>query len=410
MDKLHTEGEFNQDAQHQIIDALIEREDSEQQEVTDVINKGAIYYTERMSENMHGPQLEGMTTDEAKAALEDPETRVMKLSSPDGEVLWPIFTPLRHNAEYRKQYFGDDFANAYYFSSPFPNEIADKAFHRQLGDHLSELAEKKAIVICDFEENTSHVRDQLNEAARYDGVTIYDTTGSLERNKEPRVIHFSGRAKPTERSAGTALVEGDLNKSFQMGVSSGEFKEFPDTGPTFILPQRITENANGIAESMWAVYEEQFDRLVATHPSEQLQTREDFLHTISDPETVNVGYFEDGEVVGFLSFMDVEKCYWLRPEYYRERYGDAPLVYSPEIVVKRGHEGGNLSISMLSYLANIVNRADYSTQLAFQCTNISAQYVPRLVALGLGRHGAVSFENVETVASYKYDVLRLQKA
>jgi hypothetical protein len=372
------------------------------------LETAAGYYTELFAQRAEGPQLEGLSADAVKNALRDPRTIAVELSTKNGNVVWPLLVPIEHNAEYRPDFFENhngegSSQHAFYFSDP--GEVLQ-------GAKLEGFAAEDSIVVCDYQEGApdQQARGRLLQLLQDSGVTTEDYLAGLPDEALPRVLHFA---------ASTHLVGVDTdrpeNKNFQAVfdgmVESGRAERRPENGATILDPAAIAKNEGDIADNLWEVYQGQFDELIKDHPSMQEQPRESLLAMLGDKGTVTSAYYLDGRVVGFSFFVfDIEACEWLDADYYRKEFPGEQTAYFPGIVVDKSHEGKAFSMPIIRMLSDVAAEANVAPRLVFQCTQVSATYVPAIVELGVNRteHGRV--DEVTPLASYRYEVFTARAA
>lgn len=388
----------------------VARRDLEQEPLTpEELEISIGYYRAAYQERTTGPQLEGMFPEGVQAALTDPRTIAIERVTPDGRIVWPLLVPVEHNSEYRPGYFeghmGEGAAErTFFYSNPDPDFLPPDAM-KDMG--FRELAQEKAVIVCDYHETDDDTtRADFLQLAAADEVRVVEPLATLEVGEQPRVLHFSGKATVMER---TGSVETDLHKAFQARVERGEAEARPSNGAAILDPHEIATNHDGLADQLWEAYDVRFDDLVDDQPSMQKQTREQLMTMLSDSDAVTTAYFKEGKVVGFVfCSRNVRNCEWLDPDYYEKQFPNEELAIFPGMVVEKSQEGLAYSLPMLRTFSDAAAEANLDLRIIFQCTNISAQYIPRIVELGVNRTDGMRFGELEQAASYKYDVFQLE--
>lgn len=386
------------------------------------VDASIAYYERNMY--MNGPQLEGFTTEWLRDALRDPQTRKFEI---EAGIDWPLFVLVRHNQDYRSNFFSDHFPDrpAYYFSYP-PHVDEKKKANSITAEALASMCEEDSLIVYDYHISGQHNDPYisfLKEAMNQSDMNYRDVTPESEAfgmsYGYPKVTHFEGIARRNEE-----LPLGDCNTTaaFARLVVKGERLPLPEHGATVLTPALLEENNKKALNEIWEIYSNQFDELVDDHPSLQIQPREELERMLLDEDSFNVAYMEHGKIVSLVYFVsNINKCPWLNPDFFATLKDERPglkLSYFPGIVVDKdkAQSGAGYVDEMIKLIENVFDEAGMlGMQIVFQCTNVSETYIPKIVTSIISANGIFGFEQsmdesgsaFRKTAEYKYRVLAI---
>ena len=397
------------------------------------VEAAATHYAQEVESRTHGPQLEGLENSHLKEALRsDANVMLVELQTETGEkVHWPLLTPVEHHIDYSQAFFDDRFKSkgeeVYYFSLPPFDAIDSLRGSEQLKHVATTLRNKNALVALDFldeGENGELVVAFLEEMMSLADTEIDDITPSSHFGDPegkygtidyglPKVAHFETRISIVEQPAERAS---SVAEAHQMLIAEGKAEREPVQGPTLLTRELLLQNDGKYLEQIVAMYAGQFETLTKDHPSLQQSPEEELREMLLDEEALNVGYLEDGEVVGLCYFVqNIEKAVWLNADYYHEMYDDDEALhfYFPGIVVRqdKAHQGLQYMPEMLTLAGNLLQRLGEDLIITFQCTNISLNYIPDMVVAAATDHPAfevaVPEQPYKQIGEYDYRIFRL---
>jgi hypothetical protein len=377
--------------------------------------KTADFYEAELKERIKGPQLEGLTIEWLYDALADERTRTLKIG---GGVVWPVFVPVQHNHDYRKEFFDSHFPgrSAYYFSAPPDVELVQDEF----AQHIETLRTEGAIIGYDILTQQGVDEVDIPEVFRADfarDVTPESDAYGMEYG-QPMVSHFESVAKPNQP---WPLGDGDTSAAFARLVERGEYEKFPTNGPAVLTKDDLI-NDKQLLEQIWNIYSEQFDELVDDHPSLQIQPREELERMLLDEESLNIAYIDEGRIAALVYFVsNMNKCVWLNPDFYEKLHKKSPetkLAYFPGIVVdaSKARQSAGYADAIIRMVEAVSREAGvHGLHVVFQCTNVSETYIPKIVTSVLTNGGVVGFDRsidedgsaFSETARYCYKVIEL---
>lgn len=378
------------------------------------------FYKDVVGSRTKGPQLEGLDESWLPEVLNDPETLSVELQN--GKK-WPLLVKIKHNIDYREDFFKDHFPeeDAYYFTLPPAEYIEELVSSRKIQSVIEDLKARNGIIAYDFQEGSENeqlIPSLLEGGSARHLVDITPESAAYGQSYGlPAVIHFEAIAKQKNRSPENAT--GDTIAAFKELVAAGEYEDSPAYGVTLLDKDKLTENPE-LLDNIWTIYKDQFDELVDDHPSLQIQPREELEAMLLDEDSFNIGFMEEGKVVGLCYFVsNIEKCVWLNKGFFDELHDQAPdtkLAYFPGIVVdkNKARKGAEYATSMIGLVEKVTERAGIDMQVVFQCTNVSATYIPEIVTSFINNCEAFEFARpidehgnaFQKTAQYDYKIVR----
>lgn len=384
-----------------------------QQEIVD-------FYKDVVVSRTKGPQLEGLDETWLPEVLNDPETLTVDLQ--DGGK-WPLLVKIKHNIDYRDGFFEDHFPeeDAYYFSLPPTEYLEDLITTQKIQLVVEELIARNGIIAYDFQEGSENellIPSLLNRGSANNLIDVTPESAAYGQSYGlPAVMHFEAIARQKNHSPENA--SGDAVVAFEQLVAEGKYEDSPVNGVTLLDKDKLTANPE-LLDNIWTMYKDQFDELVDDHPSLQIQPREELEAMLLDEDSFNIGFMEEGKVVGLCYFVsNIEKCVWLNKGFFDDLHSQAPntkLAYFPGIVVDKdkARKGAEYATSMIGLVEKVTERAGIDMQIVFQCTNVSATYIPQIVTSSINNFEASGFVRpidkngnaFQKTAQYNYRVVR----
>lgn len=387
----------------------------------DEIRKTAEYYAAEMQERTTGPQLEAMEKEWLVDALkEDPGVFLVEIGADEETIQWPLLTPIRHHEGYDPQFFDKHFEgrNVLYFEMPprasLDALLADEIKMKAIAEHLLEI---DAVITYDLRVGDSLAEstpDFLKRILESEGASLHDTTPhNMAFGVDyglPTGTYYEGRAVLTNPPLNPAESVLQAIKERTTFVSEGQEKllPLPEDGPALLNPDHLKDEK--IQKDLWKMYLKQFLNLGEDHPLYTHSPQEEFIAMLSDPEAINTVAIDKGEIVGLLYLVNsVEKCIWLNPQYYEEKYGDDVWVaFVPGIVVAEGkaQQGLGHAQAMMRKACEVIVDAGKDMVVAFGCTGASKTYIPKVTQgffEGNPVRGIAGFEDLKLMLDEKGD-------
>jgi hypothetical protein len=322
----------------------------------------------------HGPQKVGLEQEDYERALKDPRSVTVDIDGVRLPVLIPIkdVEMLDSSGYFDKQEGDHFFLPAYALQDDEVDAVTQVV-------HSAELPPNSTIV--------TFFEDSDERAAAYTRKLLDAIPGGVEQrlmvdeknDTEAGIIHYEGFARIKDRSDMRTDVR-TLRQIFLEGVGRGDYIEFPETGTTLLDPVKLKEDTE-LLDKLWEISDYQFSNLVENLPVRQNPSREEFDQIMTHPETSSIVYFHEGEPVCLTTFLhSVEPAEWLRKEYFDSQLSDDVLLsYFAFMVADAKKPVLKSSHHVLGLLIDLTTRAKSDMNVVFECTNVSATYIPELV-------------------------------
>lgn len=353
-----------------------------------------------------GPQVDGLVEHDLQVALKDKDSLV--LSSSLGCDL-PVITPLHNNSELNQRYFAEHAATGgqYYFDDVAGVIEASEGNLEQLKRKLKKIAKSGGMVVTDFcesldgepLENANTLKMLLDDfGVEYEEVEFTDP----RNNSSAAVYHYAGEAIPK----GDGKIADTVSGAFSQMMTESPHKYNDKDGIMIVKPDELDD---GLFDKIWEMYESQFDTLISENPSLQKQTREDLFSTLHNENMLLSVKYEEGTPVCAAYFVrDLKSIYWIRPEFYESAFPDKDYWFFPGIVSDPNSSGAAHSLGTIRALTEAAYRSGSQPFITFQCTNISNDYIPKIVKRVVGGSGMLELDLKES-AVYKYYGYRLKQ-
>jgi hypothetical protein len=364
----------------------------------------------------YGPQQEGLIDSDLKGAVNDRAGYFLSIDGSSGETIVPFATPLSHvstvNNEYFRAKFGQDYAKTVYFISP---QVARLLIAQGQEGELVETAQKilqtgNFLFITDQQDSiadTPNITDYLKQ--QLDGKAEELPVLDEKNGSAASVIHFSGVPRFIETIELSNQNAPSFQEVYRSRVNQGKAEPLPTSGTAILLPEYATKE---LLEDIWAMYDAQMDILIENHPMFQRLEQDELFSMLLSDTGANVVHFEAGKPVClFVGISDIKNAAsWLRSGVIEERYGDdEEILYCPAMAADIHRQGMNYSQDVFSLLAELVEERGKNVRPYFECTNISAEYVPNHVFEPAINQTGICTVNVEEQASYSYRILSAPK-
>lgn len=388
-------------------------------------DKSVEFYKNQLEERTKGPQLEGFTEEWLMDTFADQRTKLLDLG--DG-IVWPILTPVEHNHDYRKDFFEDHFPGqpAYYLSFP-PLDLDSEDLEdiqASLQIILDSVTHERGVIAYDFLEEADTLEDDWPKSflqfAAGANVGLRDVTPDSQgfgmTYGKPEVVHFEAIASQSDK---WPLGDCDLDGAFKRLVERGKIGDIAGTGPVVLSSETLSTDKN-LLDQIWHMYQSQFDELVEDHPSLQIQPREELEKMLLDEGSFNIAYVERGSIKALCYFVsNIEKCVWLNPKFFSSIETNSQglrLAYFPGIVVEKesARQGAGYVDEMIGLIEKVYQEAGMQgMQIVFQCTNISKEYIPKIVTQVITNNKVFAFNrpadqtgsSFRETARYSYHVV-----
>lgn len=347
-------------------------------------------YLAEMASSPKGPQAEGLSPQDLEKAFADERTIFIQSKSTRA---WPVLTPLENNSEYLQSFFNGNYPDKQQYYLSMPPDMTKKQMRATRKAIKAVLKTSDTQIVFDQASDDTVLQEVLEGV---DGFSINEFTDE-KNSTQASVIHFEGKT--------------DLTMTNEDGDICSLREAYQKTGP-IIDPENLNdatlllsaEEIEQTKERLWEIYEGQFSSLVENHPARQIQTKDELYAMLSDPDTLTVAQKVDNEIVSFSMFVgNIDSCDWLNVDYYKDRYSqeDAHVLYFPGIATDVEKQGNKYALNLVNLIAAMIGKSGKNARIVFQCTNISADYIPKIVETATKASGMGDI-NMSEMYRYRY--------
>lgn len=321
-----------------------------------------------------GPQAMQISETDIKEALDDPETLRTYIKG----VEVPVLIPISKIEAYASSGYFEHGSEGFLFM-PIYADLSEEdvqSVHELVSQ--SDLQSKTIL---------SYYEDGDVKSEQYASLILDSISNGYQRKPlidekvgtEVSITHFEGLAEVQDRDNLRSDIT-SLRQVFLEGVNEGKYEEQPHTGVALIDPTALKTNID-LLDKLWRISDEQFSRLAENLPVRQSLNRDEFDELMTHTDTSSIIYFEDGEPVCLATFLhSLESAEWLRKSYFDSKFGpDTFLSYFGFLVSDAKNPSHKSSHRVLNMLSELTVKARTDMQVLFESTNISANYVPKLV-------------------------------
>ncbi len=318
-------------------------------------------------------------------AMRDPRTIKLGVA---GDVELPLVTPIEYIAGYdisRSKTLADD-PNVMVMSLPLAAISGQDVQIKQ----PSELEVAPTIIVETDHNETENVKQILPKLL--DGLGQYGVQDFLdERIKNPEgkpasLSFYTSRFSAVSESGEFLPPTGN---GFGEAYKELEIEGHPLTEHTKLIDAHQLRNNEELVDKLWDLCRERFQWLGEHHPVSMEDTKDFFLQVVHNEDTHTlVRYDDDGEPACIGFFMSgLDGCSWIKKSFRDQvRAEGEPIVYFYGIA---GKDSANYGKDIMQTLARIGQKVGGTYQLAFESTNMSSRYIPRMVGAYVGRDTGV---------------------
>lgn len=346
----------------------IEREvfgDSSAQTIADI-------YRQQIETTSNGPQTEGV--DEGTVAkLLDTDTvrgRVIIVQDVGVPIIFRAIDVDVMRGSYLANRYGQDATErSLYYSPSF--ELGQSQRDQVAQSLRAQIDSQPTPLLYEEEQGITWKTDILHDILQRAGVTYQcDVLIDPKNNSEASIIHYDGLAVPNEVADTNPTTLRDLfEKYYNTDVNAVR------DGVTFLDNARFAEDTD-MQDYIWELCNTQFEKVVENLPVRQSPTKEELIEILSHPSSSTIMYLEAGKPITLSTFThSVEACSWLRQRYFA-KYADEWLGYYAFLVTDSNRQGEHKSHELLNVIFDLIDKAKTPMRVVFECTNISADYIP----------------------------------
>lgn len=374
---------------------------TEIQATPEQLEMAEIFYNAQIKAST-GPQLEGVIRQDALRVVQEPLTRWAEV----GGVPTPILFKLECDSLAYQPYFEKrEGVEGVYVLSPTSRLIEEQAAQVLAEEIFNDLSIKQIVTLRLLDPEVSGTEDGAMPSRLEEILLTYGMVAEplLDANSglPAEVIHFSGLPEFEQPLIPNGYT---INETVYEMLQSGAFESIPQTGTTVLRPEYLTDE---LVEKIWNIYDKQIEILIEDHPAYQRLDRELVESMLRSPSGCNIVHFEEGEPVCiFIGVSELEDCEWLNASRIAKAFPDDDILYCPAMVTDFDRQGLNYSTNIFSLLVEIAMKRGKNIRPYFECTDISAQYVPNILENAIKATGKAA---ISVMPRERYQYVALKK-
>lgn len=254
-----------------------------------------------------------------------------------------------------------------------------------------------------------------------DGDTLIQGLVSQGIRAEEREL-VDSRAKPEFQQPSLSFYELDVLHSDREGVPRRRLDDMLQHFLEHTLPA-IEDPNNDVMlrpgdsfsdkelDQIWDLYLNRFQYLGESHPMSMEDEKQDFIDLFNDPSILASLKYVDGRVVAFSYFTEeMQKLYWINQAFLKKVAQTAEssemVIFFPGIVADSRVAGMN-AFEVISRFAQELDGVKGSAKVLFENTNLSEQYVPKIVQRSISGVETLSVSTPTKIDETKYRLIEI---
>jgi hypothetical protein len=325
-----------------------------------------------------GPQVEGLTSGEVAAAMEDERSKTLLVTQEDGEIVeLPFLVPLQYAPWLNQDFFMKRGINTdRLFVSILP-QLFLAEHQTETGLALQNLVEQEegAEIVIDYPEHAETIVRGLSVPAEVNDLIT-------EAGSPAATYHYETFVTPVGHDPEAIDTDSRVRK-----LDKDQVEQY--------------------FEEIWDIYTSQFQSLVDDHPVNGAIDKEQlYLSLVSESSKTFAFIDDDNELKGFGYLLsDLSICPWLNPKHFNSD-PDTPLFYMPGIAAEVSTAGLKIGSKILEKIIRDNLAEVGSFKGTFECSNLSALYIPKILTRTLDSMPDVAYDGIAEVKHF-YKVLKL---
>lgn len=339
------------------------------------------------------PQTVGLFGEDLERALRDSHTVFITVDREGEQVHLPLFVPTKDVEWYNKQLLEKQFhptRPSYYFSQiDLPTDFASEqkilAAVRSITDDRGYIIQER---LTTQSNKLEAWKEQLASSdARVERIGLGEIPA--------RIDLFVGKAEVAGNDERLVKDAPSFFETYRQAVEAGEIEDGSHEGAS------VADVIDGEeAERLWGIYKNPFAELGEAHALEAGFSHEAFLAILADPNIAKVVHRADGEITTLMLFVtDLDYYPWFNKQYFDRQYPGAleteNVLVFPGIVSDETKRGMNYSYPVVQLAADVVAKRGSDLLIAFECNEISAQYIPSIVKAAVELGDSAKLNNLE---------------
>jgi hypothetical protein len=337
----------------------------------------------------------GLYGDDLKAAYGNPHTTLLEYVQKNGvRNYMPLLVPAEslewYNMDLLRRSYGADKRFLYYAHPPIPEDAASQAAVRET---LRTAVDEGAVIFTD--DYVGKLGGPLTDIAYQNHEYRLSDLGDdgKERNGQVFVTEMEFTGVDTIKRAPS------LQEVYKQAVRSGKILEDLQNG---VALHEVIEGEE--AEKVWDIYAKPFERLTEEHPMSAGFDKDHMLSILKNPEVAKIVNRANGEITTIIFFQPVfSESEWFNEKYYQQNYPeyyDTDNIYIfPGIVTDETKRNSSYAIDTINLATKLLSKRGTKALVTFECTEVSATYIPRLVTMAVNHSGVSHIEPIKAPVS-----------
>ena len=340
----------------------------------------------------------GLFGEDIERALRDPRTISMRTFDNDGKATsTPVLVPIDilewFNKDLMIRTYGSESEVMVYAHPPFGEPDIDSEVKRLLQEQI--VAGKVVLTELYGDDETSPMAAVLKEGES--DLEINAFGGELESSADYFALKIKINDSPEVKQSANLY---DVHKEcMEAGIVTYDTNNGSSLAKTIVGEE---------ADRIWDIYQKPFEGLGEDDPTLAGFDRDSLMDILQDAEIPKVVHRVDGEITTMMLFLhDFSKVPWFNPNSYArdfsEYYETNNILIFPGIVTDEKRRGNNYASEMIDFVTRLYAYRGSSVLLTFECTEVSATYIPELVAAGIENTGLAKVSGADApIGSTKY--------
>lgn len=350
----------------------------------------------------------GLYGDDVERALSDDRSILVRYrETAGGDTHMPLLVPAAelewYNMNLLQQTYGQQTEFLYFAHPPIPQEESSRTV---ILEAIKTKLDSGAVIITDeyrdkIEAGESLWQSFLND--RLGGGYVEENLGGGEMLRTAEVFAGPGKVIGSQ-----GIVEApSIHEIYHRAVDSGEIREDIENG---VALATVIDGEE--AERIWSIYENPFDELSEGHPVKAGFDKEGLLSILKDPEVIKIVNRVNGMISTLCIFVgDFGHCPWFNQNYFKQHYPEHfqtnNVFMFPGIVSDESMRGLRYSFDVVDMATKLFAKRGSDVLITFECTEISATYIPQIVTAAIGNSGVASISSLEApISTTEYKAIR----
>ena len=344
----------------------------------------------------------GLYGEDLEQALLNPDTVLTSYETADGKtVKVSLLVPAEglewYNLSLLRSVYGQDTPLYYYAHPPISEKPELRA---DFTNALKAELDKGSVIFMDqYHQDGAGTAEELQSIVGED--YSVDRLGGDETRESQSVV-FAGPVNfPGVESVHSAP---SITEAYKQAVTDGEIVGDGTNGASLI---EVIEGEE--AEKLWQLYDKPFQDLGQDHPSNAGFDQKGLMEILADPSVAKLVNRVDGQITTLCIFVqDFEHYPWFNNKFYADNYPEyfntGNVLIFPGIVSDENLKGASYSSRLVSLATQLYAKRGSNVLVTFECTEISATYIPKIVnrAINHGGYGTISgIENPISLTEYR---------